>query len=480
MKPMRFTTPLRAALLAACSILVMAACTSKAPEPKESEEIVVTGSRGDTARARPDAEPSPTPSPVVAPPAPVGAMRDSSEAGAAATSDTAMSAPPPLPTSDGESKSMAQAGTLTAGDYDDVLNPGLYADYLEKTRDTWDLADKDLPFVDADARITVKITDRAGKPMPFAEVRLATPGGKEMFHLTTGAAGTVYLYPGFDAIEAGTRLRVGTSGGLPNATRALTKADIAASSTITLALPGEAPKIQKMDVLLTLDATGSMTDEMGYLQAELESIFRRIKSAHPGVDLRAGLIVYRDVGDEYVTRTFAFTGKFDDFRKHLAAQSAYDGGDMPEAMDAALTDGLKFDWREDAVKVNLLVADAPPHDEDISKTWDSALMSRVEGIHIVPVAASGVDPTAEFVMRAMAQATGGRYLFLTDDSGVGNAHAEPDVDCYVVTRLNGLVERVLTGLLTGTRAEPSDKEIIRTVGNYQGGICKPDRSQSAN
>jgi len=78
-------------------------------------------------------------------------------------------------------------------------------------------------------------------------------------------------------------------------------------------------------------------------------------------------------------------------------------------------------------------------------------------------------------MRNMAHLTKGRYLFLTDDSGIGNAHAEPTVDCYVVTHLDGLVTRVLDGLITGERQEPDSDDIIRQVGNYQSGRCKLDQ-----
>ncbi len=467
-----FKSILKTASLIAMGAL-LAACMSRAPEPvaepsPSDGEIVVTGRRDEDAaskRTRTSEAAPMSPSPVMAPP----------ESGSV-ISDVASSAPPPGEPSTGPAVPV-QAGTLTAGDYDDVLNPALYAAYLEGKREDWDLGEKDLPYVDADRRIEVKITDRLGKPYPFATLQLATPGGKDMFSLTTGANGVVYLYPRFDALEAGTRLRVGAQANRPNATGAITSAQLEKGGTLTLTLPEDAPKVTKLDVLLTLDATGSMTDEMGYLQAELDSIFRRLKSKYPAVDLRAGLIVYRDHGDEYVTRTWEFTGTLDDFRKRLAEQTAYDGGDTPEAMNEAMKAGLNFKWRSDAVKINLLVADAPPHDGDIDATWNAALQSRVEGIHIVPVAASGVDPTAEFLMRAMAQVTQGRYLFLTDDSGVGNAHAAPEVDCYVVTRLNGLVERVMVSLLTGQRVEPEGSDVIRTVGNYKAGVCKVDRVQ---
>ena len=57
------------------------------------------------------------------------------------------------------------------------------------------------------------------------------------------------------------------------------------------------------------------------------------------------------------------------------------------------------------------------------------------GIHLYPVAASGIDDLAEFTMRTAAEVTGGRYLFLTNDSGIGGSHAEPHIPCYYVTTL---------------------------------------------
>ena len=78
---------------------------------------------------------------------------------------------------------------------------------------------------------------------------------------------------------------------------------------------------------------------------------------------------------------------------------------------------------------------------------------------------------AEFIMRAMAAVTQGRYLFLTDDSGVGNSHEEPTIDCYLVTRLDGLIRRVVQSLLSGERVEPEVNEVLRQVGNYEDGIC---------
>ena len=363
-----------------------------------------------------------------------------------------------------------QSGLLTAGDYDDVLNPDLYNAYLDKVLQGKD-GRKDLPYVDAAQRIALRVTDRLGKPMPFADIRLETPQGQPMFPLRTGANGIVYLYPNFDALDSGMKVTVSANGATAQS-RTLSATDLSTGGSLSFVMDRDTPQVSKLDVLLTLDATGSMADEMRFLQVELTAIMERLKRDNPGLDIRAGLIVYRDKRDDYVVRDFDFTGDLEAFNTSLAQQSAKGGGDFPEAMHTALQKGGDLSWREDAIKVNLLVADAPPHDEDIAATWESALHSRVKGVHIVPLAASGVDPTAEFMMRAMGQLTGGRYLFLTDDSGVGNPHAEPTVDCYVVTPLNGLVQRVLESLISGVRVEPNGSDVIRTVGSYQAGVCR--------
>ena len=427
-----------------------------------SGEIVVTGSRSDGDSELAHAPP--------APPPPAASMERAAEPGFAGMTE-------PAHPVDISQSPLPQSGTLTAGDYDDVLNPGLYKAYLDKVMQG-PLGRKDLPFVDAADRIEIALTDRLGKPMPFAEILVQDSNGETMFPLITGAKGRVFLYPRFDALGETVTLKASApdSRGISHT---LKLGDDRAPDKVTLSFSGDAPKAGKLDLLLTIDATGSMSDEMRYLQSELLAILERVRNANGTLlDINAGLIVYRDIGDEYVVRTFDLTGDLDSFMDKLKAQKASGGGDFPEAMHDAMKAGLGLNWRDDAIKVNMLVADAPPHDEHIVATWDSALYARTRGIHIVPLAASGMDDTAEFLMRAMSQVTGGRYLFLTDDSGVGNPHAEPTVDCYVVTRLDSLVERVLTDLVTGQRVEPDGAEVIRVAGDYKAGVCKVEDADS--
>jgi hypothetical protein len=228
-----------------------------------------------------------------------------------------------------------------------------------------------------------------------------------------------------------------------------------------------------IDIALMLDTTGSMSDELSYLQTELSGISGAVGQRFPDADVRWSLVVYRDMGDEYVTRTFDFTADAETFRGELGAQRAGGGGDEPEAVPAALEQTLRHSWRGAEVAQMLLwVGDAPHHDVDTGVMRDAVLQARDRGIRIYPVAASSANPLAEATMRVAAQVTGGRYLFLTDDSGIGNQHREPQVPCYYVTTLNDAIVRSIAMELTGSYVDPSPDSIVRVMGRPSGATCE--------
>ncbi|HEX6375114.1 MAG TPA: VWA domain-containing protein [Allosphingosinicella sp.] len=355
-----------------------------------------------------------------------------------------------------------RSGLLTAGDHDDLLNPELYASYATHFFQRSNL--RDLPRLDTRRVLTVAVQDTSGRPVPFARVTITCADGNSL-SLATVADGTATFFPGLDRL--GSRIRLSVAGG---GVRSVDLAGAGAQRQSVTLRSGAVP-IRKFDLMLAIDTTGSMGDEINYLKSELRAILADIRRAHPGLDIRLGLVAYRDLGDVYVTRTYPFVANLEAMQANLRAQYAEGGGDYPEAMDLALARAVSQDWRPDAVKSLLLVADAPPHDGNIGKTWSAAEAARARRIQIVPVAASGVGDTAEYVMRAMAAATQSRYIFLTDDSGIGNPHAPPAVDCYLVTRLDRLVRRVLDSQISGRRVEPREGEVIRSVGQYDNGKC---------
>jgi hypothetical protein len=231
---------------------------------------------------------------------------------------------------------------------------------------------------------------------------------------------------------------------------------------------------QLLDISLVIDTTGSMGDEINYLQTELDSIAQTIEDRYPNAEQRWSLIVYRDAGDEYVTRAFDFTSDLAALRANLQAQSAGGGGDFPEAPDAALAAMDELDWRsgDDAARLVFWIADAPHHAENAEAMADAIRSASALDVHVYPVASSGIDDFTELTMRSAAQLTGGRYLFLTDDSGVGGEHKEPNLPCYFVTRLDQALLRMVDIELSGEYREPAKEEIIRTGGDPSDGACE--------
>ena len=361
-----------------------------------------------------------------------------------------------------------QAGRLTAGEHDDLLNPELYARYVRDSNLAQSIPS--LPRVDTARLLTVEVHDANGRGVPFAEVVLTCSDGNAIT-LATQADGRVTFFPGIDRLSRTATVRVRYQGRWQGAARPIAIAAEPGVQSVGFTVGNSAVAATKLDLMLVVDTTGSMGDEIGYLQSELQSIVSSIRHRHPGLDVRVGFVFYRDIGDDYVTRTVPFDRDMGRASTALGEQYATGGGDYPEAMDQALIRAVGQGWRPDAVKTMLLVADAPPHDDLFGQTWGAVESLRAQRVQIVPVAASGVADNAEYAMRAMAAFTQSRYLFLTDDSGIGNAHAAPAIDCYLVTRLDALLRRVIDSQISGRRIEPSDGEIIRSVGQYDGGRC---------
>jgi Mg-chelatase subunit ChlD len=362
-----------------------------------------------------------------------------------------------------------QSGLLTAGEHDDLLNPALYARYVDQFLATETV--RGIPRVDTRKVLSIIVQDNQGAPVPFATVTLQCRDGNTL-SLTTMADGRAVFFPDLDRLGESVTMTARSGQVGVSQARNINIADVRGAQEVRTRLSAQAPRVTQFDLAVVIDATGSMGDEIAFLKAELADIIAALNRRHRNLDVRVAMVVYRDQGDDFVTRTFEFTSDMNAVQRNLSNQQAGGGGDTPEAMEVAMTRAVGLNWRNNAVKSMLLVADAPPHAEDVPLTWTATEAARAKRIQIVPVAASGVDDGAQYIMRAMAAATQSRYAFLTDDSGIGNPHAEPSVDCYHVTKLDNLVRRILDAQISGRRIEPEQNEIIRTVGDYDNGKCR--------
>ncbi|EPQ30289.1 uncharacterized protein PFL1_02405 [Pseudozyma flocculosa PF-1] len=122
-----------------------------------------------------------------------------------------------------------------------------------------------------------------------------------------------------------------------------------------------------MDLTFLLDATGSMGSYINSATKNIETICENIihseQLSGPGA-LRIGLIAYRDHPPQdhtYIVKNFGFHTEVDKVKENLKSLFASGGGDGPEAVTAAMKAALDLDWRPNATKLAVLIADAPPH-----------------------------------------------------------------------------------------------------------------------
>ena len=137
--------------------------------------------------------------------------------------------------------------------------------------------------------------------------------------------------------------------------------DAAATPKTEPAAPNPSEK-RELDLVFTMDVTGSMGTYIQSAKRNVERIAARLQQEN-GYDVRFGLVVYRDhhQNDEFVQRRFQFTRDAVEVKNTLATISATGGGDGPEAVEAGLLYTLHMDWRETATKICVLIGDAPPH-----------------------------------------------------------------------------------------------------------------------
>jgi hypothetical protein len=354
-----------------------------------------------------------------------------------------------------------QSGILTAGSFDDNLFPDPLRRFLGSMSQGG--GSGDLAARLFGRRLEVAVRGRDNRPLGNARVRLTGSEGPLAAELVTRSDGRAVFLSSWDRVEGEMAITVTP----PDGSAAVRKPVPRDAARFEISLPAAvAPLPRNLDLVLVLDTTGSMGDELAYLKSEIKSIAAAVAGRFPHVNQRYSLVVYRDRGDAYVVRTFPFTSSVVEFKGQLSAQRAEGGGDNPEAMECGLEEAAKLPWRTaDTARVLFLVADAPPHTEDVGKAMVAVDVLRKKGVAIYPVACSGYDDTTELVMRTSALLTGGQFLFLTDDSGVGESHAEPHIPFYKVQRLDRLMIRMIAGELSGQRLEPQRDEVIRTVGN---------------
>ncbi|KRE41184.1 VWA domain-containing protein [Paenibacillus sp. Soil522] len=336
-----------------------------------------------------------------------------------------------------------QAGQLTAGEWDDLAAWERFGNLLNTGEG--DISKRAWQFWNFH-RLEVVVTAN-GKAVSDAGVELLA-GKQSIWKARTNTEGRAYVYAGLferDTANLGQYTVKVQSAQESKTTQHL---EIPQQGSIKVDLGTGAKLSDQVDIMFVVDTTGSMEDELNYLEAELKDVVNRVSDEHANqLGIRISANFYRDKHDDYIVKPYPFTTDINKVTDQFSKQEAEGGGDFPEAVDQALRNALhEHKWSKEArARMLFLVLDAPPHDDKqiIDEMKQLTEDAAEQGIRIIPVASSGVSVETEYLMRFMAMATGGTYLFLTDDSGIGSGHLEPAVGEYEVKLLNDLLVEVI-------------------------------------
>lgn len=300
----------------------------------------------------------------------------------------------------------------------------------------------------------VKVSVLSGdKPISGAKVGAVSNGVVE-FRGVTDAKGVAYLFPSSTSGEI-----VVESGDYTSNARFDEQ-----TKDVQITLNGADYKRNVIELMLVVDVTGSMGDELEFLKAEISDVVRRIALSDDQTDIRLAMLFYRDHTDKEVFKYYDFISVCDEQamavqQSNIKSQIASGGGDWPEAVDEALEIAVSKNWSDTpTTKLIFHVLDAPPHTNQTAINRYSASVKKAseKGIRINPIIASGADELVEYLVRQTAVYTGGTFIFITDDSGIGNDHYEPNLPATTVECLNSLMVRIVKGYHTGDFGEAID------------------------
>jgi len=302
---------------------------------------------------------------------------------------------------------------LKAGISDDNQQFNYFLNFLEKYK-------QQAPHypINISERIILKVVDSQGRSIANATVQIDADS-KQLEKGLSYSDGSYLFFPSeYDAEFQTFKVSV-TNSFQQGTTRTLIQRQ--GKRNISIPIDNlQLPTVKKipMDILFIFDTTGSMGEEIERLKQTIEVIHLNLTSqfSQVQVDLRFGMVLYKDREDRYITKLVPFTSDLEAFQKELEQVTAGGGGDSPEDLQAALKEAFtKMKWNPRGVKAGFIITDASPHlDYQQDYTYvQAASDAKQNAIKLFSIGTGGLDIKGEYVLRQISQYTGGKYIFLT-------------------------------------------------------------------
>jgi len=329
---------------------------------------------------------------------------------------------------------------LTSGEINDFAKWDLWNDYLKTDllsyQETWRLNPQN--------RYVVQLFNLDKMALVGASVSLLNGSGMILWQAVTDNTGKAELWGSIDGTEQkADKIIVDYQG----ETKEIRNPKLFKKGINTVKMDQSCGANNLVEIAFVVDATGSMADEINFIKRDLNTVMYNAQNLYSDVSINYGSVFYRDSGEDYITKHKDFTNVLSEALVFVDEQFAKGGGDMPEAVDAGLDVAInQLSWSENArTKLLFLILDAPAHtgEENIKKLQELTAQAAEKGIKIIPVTGSGINKSGEYLMRSLALATNGTYVFLTNHSGIGSTHIEPTIDEYEVKLLTERLSNII-------------------------------------
>jgi Mg-chelatase subunit ChlD len=317
--------------------------------------------------------------------------------------------------------------------------------------------------IPVEERIILNVRDSEGQSIPNAEVRVFESQGQLLSRGITYADGSFLFFPAAHGNQRQYSVEIVYNQQIRRISLdRFGRREIEVKFQMPRAPMDRVP----LDLLFILDTTGSMGEEIQRLKTTIELINLNLTSLSTRPQVRFGMVLYKDRGDEYVTEVVPFTEDLQRFQATLDRVEASGGGDTPEDLQAALQDAMRMSWTRTGVRLGFIVTDAPPHlDYGQAYSYARAVREAKErGIKLFSVGTGGLDLLGEVVLRQVAQYTSAKYIFLTyGETGESAGGAPGSVSHhtganYQTDKLEAIIIRFAKEELSYISDQPIDEE----------------------
>ena len=222
-----------------------------------------------------------------------------------------------------------------------------------------------------------------------------------------------------------------------------------------------------LDVVFVFDTTDSMYHNLERVRSELSRLTERLATSIMG--LRLGVIAFgdhHDSGRTYLTKVHPLTDQWDRITQWVQSVEGTHGGDEPEAVEDALWEANRLDWRFQSARALVLIGDAPPHGISDAKSvctnrrdWEVEAKALARKAIRVYAVQCGRKKDTRKAFGHLARVTMGRHLYLDQAEDLTDLL----IGCCMLEVEEGLLRQCQEELEAAAQLTEGKKELFRAL-----------------